>query len=329
MSDTTHRLLRLLSMLESRSVWSGPELAERLGVTTRTVRRDMERLRELGYPVTGEHGADGGYRLGAGRKLPPLVLDDDEAVAVAVSLRLGAIGPVAGISEPAVRALAKLDQVLPMRLRGQVTAIDQATAALPTRTGPRVDATLLSALATAQRDQVRVRFAYRARDGAESERHAEPYRLVTTGYVWYLVAYDLDRDDWRTFRADRIGDHHVTTFRFTPRPAPDPLELVQAARQHHQPWPITATVRLTADLDAVRRRIPERYGQATEVGPALTEVTAGADRLSDLAWHLAWAAVDLDAQLTVLDHPELAAELVRLGERFTRFGKSGEGETLG
>ncbi|WP_026927540.1 helix-turn-helix transcriptional regulator [Granulicoccus phenolivorans] len=329
MTDTTHRLLRLLSMLESRSVWSGPELAERLGVTTRTVRRDMERLRDLGYPVTGEHGADGGYRLGAGRKLPPLVLDDDEAVAVAVSLRLGAIGPVAGISEPAVRALAKLDQVLPARLRGQVTAIDQATAALPTRTGPRVDATLLSALATAQRDHVRVRFAYRARDGAETQRHVEPYRLVTTGFVWYLVCYDLDRDDWRTFRADRIAEHHVTTFRFTPRPAPDPLELVQAARQHHEPWPITATVLLSADVDAVRGRIPERYARAREIEPGLTEVRIGAEKLEDLAWHLGWAAVDLSAELTVLDHPELAAQLARLGEQFTRFGKSGPGRTLG
>ena len=201
----TERVLALLALLQQRQTWSGSELAERLGTTTRTVRRDVDRLRELGYPVNATQGVAGGYRLGAGRALPPLLLDDAEAVAVAVSLRLAAGGTVAGASEAALRALTKLDQVLPSRLRHRVRGIHDSISTLPgSAAAEAVDADALVAIAGACRDQVRLEFAYADRSGAGTQRRVEPYALVATGRRWYLMAYDLDRDDWRTFRLDRI-----------------------------------------------------------------------------------------------------------------------------
>jgi predicted DNA-binding transcriptional regulator YafY len=187
-TGTTARVLRLLDLLQSRPVWSGTELAERLGVTTRSVRRDVERLRDLGYPVNAAHGAGGGYQLGAGRRLPPLLLDDTEAVAVAVCLRLAAGGTVEGLGEAAVRTLAQLDQVLPGRLRAQVEAIHEATVTLDGGAAP-VDAATLLLLARACRESERVSFAYAGPRGS-GERRVEPYRLVATGRRWYLLAYD-------------------------------------------------------------------------------------------------------------------------------------------
>ncbi|WP_432560564.1 helix-turn-helix transcriptional regulator [Granulicoccus sp. GXG6511] len=308
MAETTRRVLTLLSLLESRPTWSGPDLAERLGVTTRTIRRDVERLRELGYPVHGEQGSEGGYRLGRGRRLPPLVLDDEEAVAVALCLRQGAGGGVAGIEEQALRALTKLDQVLPARLSAEVHAIDDATAALPPAGGPRADVGLLTRLAHATKETVRVRFDYTARDGAVTSRHVEPYRLVTTGRLWYLFCFDLDRDDWRTFRIDRIGDLHVTTFRFQPQPSPDPVEHVRRAFPR-APWPHVTTVRFGAPLAKVRARIPEQYATCTADGDDATIAVCGSDNIDDLARHLALAAFDLGAELTVIDPPEFAARM--------------------
>ncbi|TDD13854.1 YafY family transcriptional regulator, partial [Actinomadura sp. KC06] len=200
------RLLRLLSLLQARREWPGPELAGRLGVSVRTVRRDVDRLRELGYPVHATPGAAGGYGLEAGTAMPPLLLDDEEAVAIAVGLRAAAGGAVEGIGEASVRALAKLEQVLPSRLRRRVTALHTATTPLTgPPAGPAVDPETLTVLAAACRDRERVRFAYRDAGGAETGRHAEPYGLVTAGRRWYLVAYDADRGAWRTFRADRIS----------------------------------------------------------------------------------------------------------------------------
>ena len=193
-------------LLQQRQTWSGSELAERLGTTTRTIRRDVDRLRELGYPVNATQGVAGGYRLGAGRALPPLLLDDAEAVAVAVSLRLAAGGTVAGASEAALRALTKLDQVLPSRLRQRVHGIHDSISTLPG--GPSaetVDADALVEIAGACRDLVRLEFAYADRSGAITQRRVEPYGLVATGRRWYLMAYDLDRDDWRTFRSTGSG----------------------------------------------------------------------------------------------------------------------------
>lgn len=318
MAETTWRVLTLLSLLESRATWSGPELAERLGVTTRTIRRDVERLRELGYPVHGEQGAEGGYRLGRGRRLPPLVLDDEEAVAVALCLRAGAAGVLLGVEEQALRALTKLDQVLPARLSAKVHAIDEATAALPSGTGPRLDTGVLTLLAQACQQTVRARFGYTSRAGETSQRHVEPYRLVTTGRLWYLFCFDLDREDWRTFRLDRIDDLHVTTFRYRPRPGPDPVAHVRRAFADHPAWAYTVTVLLDAPLDAVRARLPARYAECSLAPDGRTKVVSGADELPELAMHLTWAAIDLGAQLEVVEPDELRTELRRLAARIAR-----------
>jgi predicted DNA-binding transcriptional regulator YafY len=222
-ADTSARLLRLLSLLQTPRDWTGTELAERLDVTTRTVRNDVERLRDLGYPVHGTRGAIGGYRLGAGSALPPLLLDDEEAVAVAVGLRTAAGGSVAGIEEPSLRALAKLEQVLPSRLRRRVNALQTYTVSVPLdRPGPVVSPELLTAIVAACRDHERLRFDYRSRDAAASRRDVEPYRLVNWGRRWYLVAWDTMRGDWRTFRVDRMDSPRTPTGpRFAPRPLPD------------------------------------------------------------------------------------------------------------
>ena len=221
MLETSGRLLKLLSLLQSHRDWTGPELAERLGITVRTVRRDVDKLRALGYPVEADLGVAGGYRLGAGASLPPLLLDDDEAVAVAVGLRTAAGGTVAGIAETSVRALAKLEQVLPSRLRSRVRAVQSMTVPLA-GAGPVVDPELLAVLAAACRDHQRLRLSYRAADGTASRRSCEPHRLVHTGRRWYLVAWDNDRDDWRTFRVDRL------TVRDTPGPRFAARELTDA-----------------------------------------------------------------------------------------------------
>ncbi|MCL2729080.1 MAG: YafY family transcriptional regulator, partial [Actinomycetia bacterium] len=216
MMDTPARLLNLLSLLQTPREWPGTELAERLEVSTRTIRRDVDRLRALGYPVEATMGSIGGYRLVAGTALPPLLLDDEEAVAIAVGLRAAAGSAVDGIEEASLRALTKLEQVLPSRLRYRVGALGSAVVSM-TGGGPRVDPAALTVLAGAIANHERVRFAYRAGDGAESRRHAEPQRLVASGRRWYLVAWDLDRDDWRMFRVDRLSDVTATGARAAPR----------------------------------------------------------------------------------------------------------------
>ncbi|WP_314173075.1 helix-turn-helix transcriptional regulator [Streptomyces winkii] len=205
MVETSARLLRLLSLLQSPREWSGAELAERLGVSPRTVRRDVDRLRGLGYPVHSSTGTAGGYQLGAGAELPPLLLDDEEAVAVAVGLRGAAGGGVQGIEESSARALAKLEQVLPHRLRRRVNALNAYTVTI-TRAhhGPAVEASLITELAHACRDHQQLRFSYETHGGETARRVVEPHRLVSTYRRWYLVGWDTEREDWRTFRVDRI-----------------------------------------------------------------------------------------------------------------------------
>src|SRR5919112_4358487 len=215
--DTSERLLKLLSLLQARPDWSGPELAERLEVTGRTVRNDVERLRRLGYPVLASPGVGGGYRLGAGASLPPLLLDDEEAVAVTVGLRTATGGAIAGIEEASLRALAKLEQVLPARLRRRVSTLQTYTVPVPRDdTGPTVDTEVLMVLAAVCRDRERLRFDYADNSGAATVRAVEPYRLVSWGRRWYLFAWDLDRDDWRTFRVDRMQPRIPTGPRFAP-----------------------------------------------------------------------------------------------------------------
>jgi predicted DNA-binding transcriptional regulator YafY len=221
MLETSARLLRLLSLLQAHREWSGADLADRLGVTPRTVRRDVDRLRELGYPVNASPGTGGGYQLGAGAELPPLLLDDEEAVAVAVGLRQAAGQGIEGIGETSVRALAKLEQVLPHRLRRRVGALTAFT--VPMLRGPQasvVDPGVLTELANACRDCERVRFEYLDHGGSPTRRTVEPHRLVCSERRWYLFAWDVDRDDWRTFRVDRITPRPPHGPRFTPRTPP-------------------------------------------------------------------------------------------------------------
>src|SRR5438105_9262013 len=219
MSPTSSRLLEMLSLLQGRRDWPGEELADRLEVSARTVRRDIERLRQLGYPVESLRGRAGGYRLRAGSAMPPLLLDDEEAVAIAVGLRTAARASVTGIEETAVRALVKLEQVLPSHLRRRVAALGSATITMPVG-GPTVDPQHLTVIAGACRDSARLRFAYRSRDGTDSRREVEPHALVNLGPRWYLLAWDRTREDWRSFRVDRLARPASTGVRFTARRLP-------------------------------------------------------------------------------------------------------------
>ncbi len=312
MSATTARVLELLGLLQSRPVWSGPELAARLGVTERSVRRDIGRLRELGYPVGASKGVGGGYRLGAGRALPPLLLDAEEAVAVAVCLRLAAGGTVAGVGEAALRTLAKLDQVLPGRLRAQVAAVHEATETLDVA-GATVDPEVLMTLARASRDRHRVRFSYVARDGETTERVVEPYRMVATGRRWYLLAYDVERADWRTFRLDRMREVTATTWLFAAREAPDAREYVARAVTQ-SPYRYVARVRFDAPAERVRQVVPATAGTVEPVDHGSSLLTAGADHLDHLCVYLA----SVGAEFTVLDPPELREVMAVLADRLAR-----------
>ncbi|MCX4778967.1 helix-turn-helix transcriptional regulator [Streptomyces sp. NBC_01264] len=250
MTDTPARLLSLLSLLQTPREWPGSELAERLRVSARTIRRDIDRLRELGYPVEATLGAEGGYRLVAGAAMPPLVLDDEEAVAIAVGLRAGAGHAIEGVEEASVRALAKLEQVLPGRLRRRVGALQSATVAVARGDGASVDPRTLTAIASAVAGPERLRFAYRARDGVDSRRLVEPYRLVSTGSRWYLVAYDMEREDWRTFRVDRVSEPGATGVRFAPRGLPmDAEEFVRRGlRGGESAYPVEVTFSVASGL---------------------------------------------------------------------------------
>ena len=220
MANTSARMLRLLSLLQTHRYWPGTELAERLEVSSRTLRRDVDRLRDLGYPVDAARGVAGGYQLQAGAAVPPLLLDDEEAVAIAVGLRTAAAGAVAGFEETSVRALAKVIQLLPPRLRKRIDALQATTSNGVFGGGPTIDATALTTIAMACRGEERLRFAYTTRDGDAATRLVEPHRLVSLGRRWYLIAWDLDRGDWRSFRVDRLAAPALTGARFRPREIP-------------------------------------------------------------------------------------------------------------
>jgi predicted DNA-binding transcriptional regulator YafY len=314
MRETSARLLRLLSLLQARRDWSGAELADRLEVTPRTVRRDVERLRGLGYPVHATSGVAGGYRLGAGAALPPLLLDDEEAVAVAIGLRTAAGGTVAGIEETSVRALAKLEQVLPARLRHRVAALQSVTVPLAAGT-PTVDPAALTAVATACRDHQRLRFDYHSGDGSSGVRTVEPHRLVHTGRRWYLLAWDVDRHDWRTFRMDRLAPRTPTGPRFTPRELPD---FDVAA---YTSWSVSTAVyryhgRFT--IHAPAGTVAERVSPTSGVVDAIDEDTctlhAGANSLDSMAIHVALIGFDFE----VHEPPELVARVREIAHRLAR-----------
>jgi len=313
MLETSARLLRLLSLLQVRRDWAGADLAERLAVDVRTVRRDVDKLRSLGYPVESTPGVAGGYRLGAGAEMPPLLLDDEEAVAVAMGLRTAAGGTIAGIEESSVRALAKLQQVMPSRLRHRVDALASSTVSLAAN-GPTVDAQTLTAIASACRAHERLRFDYRSHGGEESRREAEPHRLVHSGTRWYLVAYDVARADWRNFRVDRITLKPPAGPRFTPRtpPAEDVRSWasweVAVGQYRHQ-----ARFTMHAPADLVVRKVTPTSAVVEPVDEHSCTLRAGSNSLDGLAVYVAMLGFDF----TVHEPPELAERIRALAERLS------------
>jgi predicted DNA-binding transcriptional regulator YafY len=316
MLETSARLLRLLSLLQTPREWTGAELGERLGVSPRTIRNDVDKLRELGYPVLATRGSGGGYRLGSGAAMPPLLLDDEEAVAVAVGLRTVATGAIAGIEEASLRALAKLEQVLPSRLRTRVGGLRSIITPVPfASAAPVVDPDVLTAVAAACRARERLRFSYRSHDGSASEREAEPYQLVNWGRRWYLVAFDAGRDDWRTFRVDRITPRTPGGGRFTPRPLPAPdLADWVARRVATGAWQYRARITVHAPAPAVEARIGPYVGTVTSTGDEVCLLDTGSDSLETMAVYLGLLGFDFRVE----SPPELAEHIRALTDRYRR-----------
>jgi predicted DNA-binding transcriptional regulator YafY len=319
MLQTSARLLRLLSLFQVQRYWSGSDLSERLEVTSRTLRRDVDRLRSLGYPVHSTSGTAGGYQLGAGANLPPLLLDDDEAVAVALGLRTSASGGVTGLEEPSVRALTKLEQVLPPRLRSRVAALNSFIVPLTRREnrGPTVDAERLSAIAGACRDHEGIRFNYQDRVGAATTRNVEPHRLVHTGRRWYLVGWDASRKDWRTFRVDRIDGKLKTSLRFKPRKPPegDFAAFVSKSLSQVQ-YPYRAKVILEAPLETISPRIPPAAGVLEAIDQHSCRLHTGSYSVEGLTIHLLFLGVDF----RVDEPPELIECIRKMRDRLNRAG---------
>jgi predicted DNA-binding transcriptional regulator YafY len=321
MLETSARLLRLLGLFQTRRDWTGPELAHRLGVTTRTIRNDVDRLRSLGYPVDATPGVAGGYRLGAGAALPPLLLTDDEAVAVAVGLRTAAAGSVTGIEESSVGALAKLEQVLPSKLRHRISALQTYTVPIG-GSGPSVDPSVLTAVAAVCRDRERLRFDYVSHDGTEAVRTVEPHRLAHLRGRWYLVAWDLDRADWRTFRVDRMTPRTPTGPRFEPRelPAGDVAAFVTEGTGAAT-WRYRFKVALHAPADEVAAKLPPPV-KIEPVDDRHCIMHAGSDTLDLAAIYIGM----LDVEFDVLEPPELIDRLRHLAARYLRAAGDRTGE---
>src|ERR1035437_1900003 len=303
---TATRLLRLLPLLTSRPAWRGEELAEALGVTPRTVRRDVERLRDLGYPVAATPGSHGGYSLRAGNGLPPLLLDDDSAVAVAIGLRTVA---ARGMEEAAARAAAAIDQVLPARLRHRVEALTATTVPLPAAY-PSISHNDLAFLAQACHSAERRRFVYRDGSGTETRCHAEPYRLVSTGQRWFLVARDINKKEWRSFRVDRVESPAGTGVRTRPADPPDAARFV-SERISTGPYRWRARALLDAPAEVVATMVPSTVAVIEAVDEHRCVLTSGSDSLDSIALHLA----HLGIPFIPLDPPELRARCAALAER--------------
>ncbi|MFC8825629.1 helix-turn-helix transcriptional regulator [Streptomyces sp. NPDC057137] len=322
MQKTSARLLSLLSLLQTRRDWPGAQLAERLDISPRTVRRDVDRLRELGYPIVTSKGPDGGYRLGAGTQLPPLLFDDEQAVALAIALQI-ATTTGAGIEEAAARALNTVRQVMPARLRHRidtfhVTAVERPT----TRPAPQVDSTVLMALSAAVHARETLRFDYSSAAGARDDstdepppRRAEPHHLVTWGGRWYLVAWDLDRKDWRTFRADRITPRTPTGPRFSPRELPggDVAAFVAGRFQGSDgtgDWPCRGEVILDLPASDVAPYVHD--GVVEECGPNRCRLVLGS-----WSWPALAAALGrFDADIEVVGPAELKDAFAQLAQRY-------------
>jgi predicted DNA-binding transcriptional regulator YafY len=318
MANTSARMLRLRSLLQTHRYWPGSELAGRLEVSERTLRRDIDRLRELGYPVDASRGVAGGYQLQSGAAMPPLLLDDDEAVAIAVGLRTAAGGAVDGIEETSVRALTKIVQVMPPRLRRRVDALQAYTVPAVMGGGPTVDAAALTATAQACRDDERLRFGYRARGGERTTRLVEPHRLVSFGRRWYLVAWDVERHGWRTFRVDRLTDPASTGAQFRQRALPGGdaaafvREQITLIPTQHQ---VVVHVQAAA---ADVARVVSHWGRVEAVDDGSCRLLMSVDTFEWPAAVLASVGADFD----VVQPPELRDYLRETGERFVRAGRS-------
>ncbi|KIF74479.1 hypothetical protein QR77_11825 [Streptomyces sp. 150FB] len=336
MPKTSARLLSLLSLLQARRDWPGQLLAERLEVSPRTVRRDVDRLRELGYPVVATKGPDGGYRLDAGAELPPLLFDDEQAVALAVALQTAAATGVGiGIGEAAARALTTVRQVMPARLRHRVDALRvTAVERAGTRPNPQADPRVLVTLSAAVHVREVLRFDYipvsqvgaaAGEPAVPPPRRVEPHHLVTWGGRWYLVAWDLDRDDWRIFRVDRITPRTPSGPRFTPRELPGgDVSAFVAGRFEGSDgsgdWPCRGEVIL--DLPAAAVSSYSRDGIVEELGPDRCRLVLGA-----WSWRgLAAMIGRFDADIEVIGPPELHAAFAHLARRYANAAKGGPAE---
>jgi len=314
--DTAERLLKLLGLLEGRIDWTADELGRRLEVTTRTIRRDITRLRDLGYPVEAVAGPGGGYRLGAGGKLPPLLLDDEEALAVALGLRVSATTAVGGLEDSSLSALAKLEHVLPPRLRSRLEDVSEATTSTFGASLTPVDHATLALVAATVRKTEKLRIRYRDNEGRVTERHIEPVRLVHTGRRWYLVAFDLDRDDWRTFRLDRVFEPVATGMRAASRQGPDPVDLVRRGITVDA-WRVPASVVLHTSADRAAREIAPTVGTLEPIDSDKCRLHIGADEMRWLARFLLGLSMDFDVE----GPAELRAELAEIGgDLIRRFG---------
>ncbi|WP_291279898.1 YafY family protein [Galactobacter sp.] len=314
-TSSISRVLSVLSLLQQRPTWTATELAERLDVTTRCIRRDVARLRELGYPIEASVGTNGGYRLGSGTRMPPLLLEHDEAVATAIALRLLHTGSVTGGAGAARGALAKLEQVMPPRLRATVQAVHESTAAL---TGPTttIGPDLLAGLATACHDLLRVRFDYTDGQGNQLQRRVKPVQLVTAGLRWYLMAWDLDRENWRTFRLDRMYGLEVSTWRFTPREHPDPAYYVQHAIAV-APYERQVLVRVKAEPEDLSAVVPPQVGTIEpDAEKGWSRLHVGGMQLEWIAFHLAL----MDYQVDIVEPDELREVATDLAQRLERLG---------
>lgn len=316
MIETSARLLRLLSLFQGRRYWPGAELADRLEVTSRTLRRDVDKLRSLGYPIHSSAGVEGGYQLGAGSTMPPLLLDDEETVAVALGVRSAAAGPIEGIEEASLRALAKIEQILPPRLGRRVSAL-QAMVVSSSGAPVKVDARTLSAIASACRDRESLRFRYRDFGGAASSREVEPYRLVSTWRGWYLVAWDRGRKDWRTFRVDRIERGVAAGARFELRDPPARDLAAYVAQGVRKAPPCKARVRLRLSAEAIGQKWRWSAGSVEAIDEESCWFEASGSTFENLAAYLAMLGVDFEVE----EPPELIAELRRLGDRLARAAK--------
>ncbi len=313
MLDTSTRLLRLLSVLQSRRFWSGAGLAERLDVTPRTLRRDIDRLRSLGYKVAATAGPGGGYQLAQGSAMPPLLLDDDEAVAIAVALR-SAVDTFAGMGKTAVSAILKLNQLLPARLYKRVGALHAVTVSV-VGVKPVLDPETLTTLAAACRDQRLVTLSYQDRKGKGSTRTVEPLRLAHTGNRrWYLVAWDLSRDAWRTLRVDRIAGRPALGAQFTPRTLPDDVERYVAEAISYAPYRLRAKFRLSGSATTLATRIAPWMGLLEPLDATHSLLSTGAESAEGLVCQVLLCGVDF----VLLEPEELRPKLAEIASRLQR-----------